>query len=188
MNKFKTGLISVFTATALFAGNYTVDTTHSNVAFKVKHLMISNVKGEFNDFSGQFAYDEKTHQLLSLKGVIQATSLNTNNEKRDAHLQSKELFNTKRFPLIEFELDSVKHDKAYGNIIIKGVKKHIALNFTDNGSVVDPWGNTRVGLELSGKLNRKDFGISWNQTLESGGVVISDQVKLSIELEGILQK
>jgi len=184
----KLGLASILSAGALYAGTYNVDASHSNVGFKVKHLMISNVAGKFNTFSGNFNYDEKTNTLKTLEGKIEVNSIDTENEKRDGHLKSADFFDAAKYPSLAFKLDKINDDKAYGTLTIKGVSKNVALDFENNGSVVDPWGNTRVGLELSGKINRKDYGLNWNKALEAGGVVVGEKVKLSIELEGILAK
>ncbi len=182
------GLVSIITSGTLYAGSYNVDPVHSNVGFKVKHMMISNVKGEFNKFGGSFEYDEKTNTLKTFNGRIEVSSINTDNAKRDGHLKSEELFNAAKFPSIEFKLDKISGDKAFGSLTMKGVTKEVTLNFEDNGTVKDPWGNTRVGLALSGEINRKDYGISWNQVLEAGGVAVGETVKLDIEVEGILAK
>lgn len=184
----KLALASIIAAGTLFAGTYNVDKSHSNVGFKVKHLMISNVNGNFDKFNGSFEYDEKTKTLKSLVGNIEVSSINTDNEKRDAHLKSADFFDAKNHPKLTFTLSKIDDDKAYGVITIRGVSKNIVLDFDNNGSIKDPWGNTRVGLELNGKINRKDFGLNWNKALEVGGVVVGDKVKLNIELEGILAK
>lgn len=188
MNLVKLGLISILTAGALFAGTYNVDKDHSNVGFKVKHLMISNVTGKFDKFTGSFVYDEKTNTLESLSGNIEVASINTENEKRDGHLKSVDFFDATNYPTVTFTLNKIEDDKAYGKLTMRGVTKEVTLDYENNGTVVDPWGNKRVGLELSGKLNRKDYGLNWNKALEAGGVVVGETVKLNIELEGILAK
>ena len=184
----KLGLASILASGALYAGTYNVDPSHSNVGFKVKHLMISNVYGNFDKFDGSFEYDEKTKTLKSLNGNISVSSVNTQNAKRDGHLKSADFFDASKYPTLTFKLDKIDDDKAYGVLTIKGVSKNIELDFENNGTVKDPWGNQRVGLELSGKINRKDYGLNWNKTLEAGGVVVGEKVKLNIELEGILAK
>ncbi len=188
MKLVKVGLASILAASALFGGTYNVDTGHSNVGFKVKHMMISNVSGKFNKFDGSFEYDEKTNQLKSLIGNIEVNSINTDNKKRDDHLRAPDIFDAKKFPKIVFSLDKIVEDSAYGKLTMKGVTKDIKLDFENNGSIKDPWGNIRVGLAFSGKINRKDFGITWNKVLEAGGVAVGDKIKLDIELEGILTK
>ena len=184
----KLGLASIIASSALYAGAYNIDPVHSNVGFKVKHMMISNVKGEFEKFNGSFEYDEKTKTLKTFDGKIEVSSINTDNAKRDGHLKSEELFNATKYPTINFKLDKISGDKAYGALTMKGVTKKVTLDFENNGMIKDPWGNTRVGLALSGKINRKDYGISWNQILEAGGVAVGEIVKLDIEVEGILAK
>ena len=188
MNLVKLGLVSLLAAGALYAGTYKVDTSHSSVGFKVKHLMISNVSGKFNKFNGSFEVDDKTKKVTSLNGKIDVNSIDTDNEKRDKHLRAPDIFDAKKFPSITFSLEKISDDYAFGKLTMKGVTKDVKLDFENNGSIKDPWGNTRVGLSLSGKLNRKDYGITWNKALETGGVVVGNKIKLSIELEGILAK
>jgi len=178
------GLVSLLGAGALYAATFNVDTSHSNVGFKVKHLMIANVTGKFDTFSGTFNYDDKTNTITSLQGKITVNSINTANKKRDKHLKSADFFDAKNHPDLTFVLDTIKDDKAYGTLTIRGTSKKVALDFELNGTVIDPWGNQRVGLELTGKINRKDYGLHWNKALEAGGVVVGEKVKLIIELEG----
>jgi polyisoprenoid-binding protein YceI len=188
MNIKKLAIASTILVSTLFAGTYNVDKSHSNVGFKVKHMMISNVKGNFNDFKGSFEYDEKTKTLKSLNGEIKVASINTDDKKRDDHLRAPDLFDAKKFPLITFKLTKINNDIAYGDITIKGVTKNIKLDFDNGGTIKDPWGNFRAGIALSGKINRKDFNITWNKILEAGGVAVGDIIKLDIEIEGIKAK
>jgi len=184
----KLGLAAILTAGALYAGTYNVDTAHSSVTFKVKHMMISNVKGTFDKFSGNFEYDEKTKQVVALSGNIKIDSINTANIKRDGHLKSADFFDASKYPDINFKLSKVEDDKAYGILTMHGITKKVVFDFENNGMIKDPWGNTRIGLAINGKLNRKDFGLVYNSTLETGGVMIGEVVKLDIEIEGILTK
>lgn len=188
MKLVKLGLASIITAGALFGGTYTVDGTHSNVGFKVKHMMISNITGNFDKFNGSFEYDEKTKTVKSLTGIIKVSSINTENKKRDDHLKSADFFDSKNHPKLTFKLNKVDEDKAYGVLTMRGVSKNIVLDFENNGSIKDPWGNTRVGLSLSGKVNRIDYGLKYNSILEAGGIAVGEKVKLDIEIEGILAK
>lgn len=188
MNIKKLAVVSALLVSTLFAGNYNVDKSHSNVDFKVKHLMISNVSGSFNEFKGSFEYDEKTKTLVSLDGEIQVASINTDNEKRDKHLRAPDLFDAEKFPLITFKLTKVDGDDVYGDFTMKGITKNIKLNFDNGGTIKDPWGNERAGFALSGKIDRTDFGITWNKVLEAGGVTVGNIIKLDIELEGIKAK
>lgn len=188
MKFLKLGLASVIASSALFAGTYNVDASHSNVGFKVKHMMISNVVGKFDKFDGTFEYDEKTKTLKSLVGNIDVSSINTENEKRDAHLKDSDFFAAKDFNNIKFELAKIEGHKVFGKLTIRGITKDVELDFENNGTVKDPWGNTRVGLALSGKINRMDYGLKYNKVLEAGGVAVDEIVKLDIQLEGILAK
>jgi len=188
MNIKKLGLVALLAAGTLYAGNYNVDPVHSSMAFKVKHMMISNVKGSFSKFAGSFNYDEKTKQLISLSGNIESASINTANKTRDDDLKSANFFDVQKYPTITFELSKIKDATAYGKLTIHGVTKEVKLDFENNGIAKDPWGNLRAGLALSGKINRKDFGLVYNKVLETGGVLIGDTVKLDVEIEGVLAK
>lgn len=182
-------LASLLSAGTLFGGNYNVDVSHSNVAFKVKHMMVSNVKGQFDTFSGTFEYDEKTKSLVALHGEVDVNSIDTQIEKRDAHLKGEDFFDVAKYPSMSLTLVKVKGDKAYVKLTMHGVTKEIEMELETSGAVIkDPWGNTRTGLSLSGVINRKDFGLNWNKVMEAGGVVVGEDVKISIELEGILAK
>jgi len=189
MKLFKLGLFSIITASALYAGTYKVDVSHSSVGFKVKHMMISNVKGNFEKFNGSFEYDEKINRLTSLEGVVEVASINTGNVKRDTHLKTSDFFAADKYPKITFTLDKIEGEKAYGQLTMRGVTKNIVLAIETSGQTIkDPWGNTRTGLILEGKINRYDYGIKYNSLLEAGGVTIGEEVKLEVELEGILTK
>lgn len=171
---------------SLFGGVYKVDPSHTNVTFAVKHMMISTVNGEFEKFDGTFELDKK-NKLIALSGEMEVESINTNIAKRDAHLKSDEIFDAKQFPKVTFVLDKVKGDKAYGKLTIKGITKDVVLDYEFGGTVTDPWGKQRAGLSLSGKIDRRDYNITWNQALEAGGVVVSEIIKLNVEVQGILK-
>ncbi|UFH60268.1 YceI family protein [Sulfurovum mangrovi] len=188
MKLIKLGLISILAGGTLFAGTYNVDPDHSHIGFKVKHMMISNVNGKFDTFSGTFEYDEKTKTFKSLNGTVEVKSINTENAKRDEHLRTSDFFAAAEYPKMTFVLEKVEGDTAYGKLTMRGVSKDVALEFENNGMVKDPWGNTRVGVALSGKINRIDYGIKYNEILEAGGVAVGETVKITIELEGILAK
>lgn len=182
-------LASLLSAGTLFAGNYNVDLAHSNVGFQVKHLMISNVKGQFDKFSGTFEYDEKMKSLVALNGEVDVNSINTQIEKRDIHLKGADFFDVTKYPTMNLTLEKVEGNTAYTKLTMHGVTKEVKMELETSGVVVkDPWGNTKTGLSLSGKINRKDFGLNWNQALETGGVVVADEVKITLELEGVLAK
>ena len=188
MKKLILGLLTIFISSTLFAGSYKVDQSHSSVNFKVKHLMISNVKGNFKNFEGTFEYDEKNQKLKSANGIVHATSVNTQNEKRDKHLRADDMLGSKKYPQIKFKLTQIKKDEAYGDLTIKEITKNVKFDLENNGALKDPWGNQRASFTLDGKINRKDFGLTYNKLLESGGLVVGDIVKINIEIEGVLIK
>lgn len=188
MKLIKLGLLSILTGGALFAGTYNVDPAHSHMGFKVKHMMITNVNGKFDTFRGTFEYDETTKTLKSLNGSVEVKSINTENEKRDEHLRKSDFFAAAEYPEMTFVLEKVEGDTAYGKLTMRGVSKDVQLEFENNGLVKDPWGNTRVGLALSGKINRFDYGMKYNEVLEAGGLAVGETVKINVELEGILAK
>ena len=186
MKFLKLGLASLVASSALFAGTYSVDASHSNVGFSIKHMMITNVSGKFNDVLGTFDYDEKTNTLKSLEGEIVVASINTADEKRDGHLKEEELFDVAKFPKITFKSTKIEGNSVYGDFTMKGVTKNIKLDLETSSVIKDPWGKQRTGFSLNGKIKRSDFGLTWNKALETGGVAVSDEVKLAIDIEGVL--
>jgi polyisoprenoid-binding protein YceI len=181
MKLMKLGLASLVVSSALFAGNYNVDVAHSNVGFTVKHMMITNVTGKFNDVVGTFEYDEKTNKLKSIEGEIIVASINTANEKRDNHLKADDMFNAEKFPKITFKSTKVEDDAVYGDFTMKGITKNIKLDLENGGVMAD-----KAGFALSGKIKRSEFDLTWNKALETGGVAVSDEVKLVIDVQGKL--
>lgn len=186
LSVFTTALALVF-STSVFAASYTVDTSHSEVGFKIKHLGISTVRGEFSDFSGNINWSgNKNLSDASFNGVIQTTSIDTQNEKRDDHLRSADFFNVKQNPTITFKSTKVKKKGRktliYGDLTMNGVTKSIKLPVDVNGPVVDPWGNEKISFEGSTKINRKDFNLNWNKTLDKGGVVLGEDVTLELSI------
>ena len=155
-----------------------IDNTHSEIGFKVKHLMISTVKGNFGTFSGGIEEDGTVSVSMNVN------SINTGNADRDGHLKSADFFNTEEYPTIDFT-GKMSEDMTsiVGEITIKGITKQIALDVDYNGQGVDPWGNTKHGWEINGLINRSDFGLTWNAPLEAGGVLVSEEVKLKIDLQ-----
>ncbi|MDX3959159.1 YceI family protein [Aliarcobacter skirrowii] len=183
MKNLKLGLLSVVLSSSLFAGDYIVDSSHSNVGFSVKHMMVSNVVGKFNDFSGTFVYDEKSNSLVSLKGELKVASIDTANSKRDGHLKGDDFFDSKKYPNITFKTTKVQKNRVFGDITIKGVTKNIELKLENGGAFA-----LKSGFSLSGLIKRSDFGITWNKVLEAGAVAVGDEVKLIIDIEGDLVK
>ena len=189
MKLVKLTLATLLASSALFGATFNVDKSHSNVGFKVKHMMISNVSGKFDNFSGSFEYNETKNVLESLKGTIEVSSINTANEKRDNHLKQSDFFKADEFPEITVVITKVQGDKAFGKLTMRGVTKDVELEVETSGTTIkDPWGNTRVGVTLEGKVNRFDYGIKYNSILEAGGVAVGEKVKLTVELEGIKAK
>ena len=173
---------SVLVASSLLAGTYSVDVAHSNVGFSVRHMMVSNVVGTFNEFSGTFEYDEKNNALKALEAEVEVASIDTSIEKRDAHLKSADFFDAQKFPKITFKATKVEEEAVYGDLTIKGVTKNVKLNLENGGAFA-----SKAGFSLEGKIKRSDFGITWNQIIEAGAVAVGDEVKLKIEVEGNLQ-
>lgn len=168
---------------------WTLDPAHSELQFKVKHLMITNVTGSMPAISGTIESSDDRFADANVSFSADVNSITTNNEQRDEHLKGDDFFETNKFPSIQFV--SKKYDasegKITGDLTIKGTTKPITLDVEFGGATKDPWGNEKAGFSLSGKLNRKDFGLSWNAALETGGVMVSEEVKLSAELQFVKQ-
>ena len=155
-----------------------IDNAHSEIGFKVKHLMISTVKGNFTTYSGGIQEDG------SVSVSINTNSINTGNVDRDNHLKSADFFNSDEYPTINFGGKMSEDMKTItGEITIKGITKEVTLNTEYNGVSVDPWGNTKHGWEITGSINRNDFGLTWNAPLETGGVLVSEEVKLNLDVQ-----
>ena len=164
------------------ATKWNLDPTHSEITFKVKHMMISNVKGEFRNFSAEIEAEDDTFKNAKVNATIQTDSIDTNNADRDAHLKGEDFFNAAKNPTITFSSDSL-NDDITGNLTINGITKPVKLDVDFGGINVDPWGNTKAGFSFEGKISRKDFGLNWNAALETGGVLVSDEVKIAGELQ-----
>jgi len=168
---------------SLFAAPYSVDVSHSSVGFKVKHMMISTVSGNFSGFSG--SYDLNKGILKSLSGTVKTSTINTGIVKRDDHLRSADFFDVATYPEMTFVMTSHKGKKVMGNLTLHGITKSVIMTIEMGGEITDPWGNQRSGFVLNGVVKRKDFGLNWNKAIESGGVVVGDDVKMTIEVEGL---
>lgn len=165
---------------------WTLDPSHSELLFKVKHLMISNVKGEFKTFEAEINGEDFAASKAEVK--IDATSIFTNNTDRDNHLRSADFFDTDQFPTISFVSTSFtkKTEDEYelvGDLTMKGITKSLTLKAEFGGIAQDPWGNTKAGFTVTGKLNRKDWGLNWNAALEAGGVMVSEEVSIQAEVQ-----
>lgn len=174
------------------ATTWKIDTTHSEVQFKVKHLMITTVTGQFNEFEAQASTtDDQFEQLEDLHFSAKINSISTNNEQRDGHLKSGDFFDAEKYPTLDFKSTSVEKDgsdwKVKGNLTIKDVTKPITFNVEFGGIVVDPYGQTKAGFTVNSKISRKEFNLTWNAVTEAGAVVVSDEVKLLGEIQFIKQ-
>ncbi|WP_263601523.1 YceI family protein [Chryseobacterium sp. PET-29] len=168
------------------ATKWTLDPAHSELTFKVKHMMISNIKGNFTDFTAEIDADDDSFSNAKTTATIQTASISTHNIDRDNHLRSAEFFNAEANPTITFE-SSALNNEVTGNLTINGITKPVTLDVDFNGINVDPWGNTKAGFSFEGKINRKDFGLNWNAALEAGGVMVSEEVKIAGELQFVKQ-
>lgn len=173
--------VFAFATVAAFAGEYKIDPVHSTLGFGVRHLGISTVHGKFTDFDGVISYDEKDPSKSSVKVTIKTASINTGNDTRDKDLRSDNFFDVAKYPEITFQSTSVKKNGddwvATGNYTMHGVTKSLELPFTLSGPVKDPWGNQRIGVESSTKVNRSDYGITADKGL------IGEEVKIDLTVE-----
>jgi polyisoprenoid-binding protein YceI len=165
---------------------WAVDPTHSELTFKVKHLMITNVKGEFRSFEAVIDGEDFTQSKVT--ATINSNSIFTNNEDRDNHLKSADFFDAENFPALTFSSTRMtsKGGDDYlleGDLTIKGITQPIELSVEFGGKNKDPWGNEKIGFSVNGKINRKDWGLNWNATLETGGLLVSDEVKIQAEIQ-----
>jgi polyisoprenoid-binding protein YceI len=165
---------------------WNVDNSHSEVQFKIKHMVISTVSGYFLDFTAKAESEDDTFQGANFEFEAKIDSINTKNPQRDEHLKSDDFFKSSEFPTMKFE-GKLDGDKLNGDLTIKGVTKSVSLDADFGGVITDPYGNQRSGFELTGEINRKDFGLNWDALTESGGVVVSDKVKLFVNLEFVKQ-
>jgi polyisoprenoid-binding protein YceI len=169
-------------------GSWVIDPAHSQVGFAVKHMGIATVRGEFTEFDGTLEVGEDVSSA-KIRGTVKAESVDTNEPQRDAHLRSGDFFENEAYPDITFVSTKVERDgdewAVTGDLTIKGVSKPVTIVFEQTGSATDPFGNTRVGFEGSATINRKDWGLSWNAALETGGMLVSDKIKLEFDISAI---
>lgn len=167
---------------------WVIDPAHSELQFKVKHMMITNINGEFRNFDASVETVDDDFTKGRMHVVIDATSVFTNNTDRDNHLKSPDFFDAEHFQNLEFEGTSIKkldeeNFQLKGLLTIKGVQKPVVLDMEYGGIQKDPWGNEKAGFTLSGKINRKEWGLNWNAALEAGGVLVSEDVKINAEIQ-----
>lgn len=163
---------------------WNLDASHSEVHFKVKHMVISTVTGSFDQFEATVEGEATDFSDANFTFTAEVASINTKNADRDGHLKSDDFFSADQYPQIKFTSTSgIQNRKIQGEIEIKGIKKPIELEADFGGIITDPWGHQRAGFEFAGELNRKDYGLSWSATTEAGGLVVADKIKLIINLE-----
>jgi polyisoprenoid-binding protein YceI len=183
---------SLLAASPAWATTYTVDKQHSTVGFKIRHLF-SNVLGTFDDFEGEFTYVPGQPEQWTATATAKAASINTKVEGRDKHLRSADFFDVEKFPTLTFRSTQVtdaseRGAKLHGMLSIHGVEKPVVLDLAIHGEGKDPWGNARSGFTATTRINRKDFGLNWNQALETGGVLVGEEVDIILEIEGIVKQ
>jgi polyisoprenoid-binding protein YceI len=176
------------TRTLVPAGTWNIDPSHSSIGFSVKHMVIATVRGRFTTFSGSITAD--ADGLTSVTGTIDAASIDTNQEQRDTHLRSADFFEVETHPHITFASTRVEpagdgRFRIVGDLTIKGTTREVTLDAEVQGAGADPWGNDRVALEAKGEINRKDYGLNWNQALEAGGVLVGEKIKLTLDLSTV---
>jgi len=188
--------------TALFLGlpwsghaetaRWNVDPEHSTIEFRVSHMVISKTAGRFMDYAGFIEMDADAGTVKAIEATIKAASVNTNHEKRDAHLRNPDFFDVEKYPSVTYRMKSAKKTgdgyTAVGDLTMRGVTKEITLTGNFNGATKDPWGNQRAGFTGEGKVNRKDYGMVWNKTLDGGGLVVGDEVFIKLDIECIKEK
>lgn len=172
--------------------SWQIDTAHSQIQFTVRHLMISKVRGSFEKFSGTVALDESAPANTTVDVQIETGSVNTREPQRDGHLRSPDFFNSEDFPLMTFKSKRVDvvdghHAKLIGDLTIRDVTREVTLDVEYLGQAKSPWGTTSAGFTATTKINRKDWNLTWNQALETGGVLVGEEVEISIELELVKQ-
>jgi polyisoprenoid-binding protein YceI len=171
---------------------YKIDAAHSEITFKVKHLMITNVTGSFTKFDATLESSKEDFTDATISFEADVNSISTNNEQRDGHLKSEDFFAAEKFPTLSFTSTAFNKISAdeytlIGNLNLHGVSKQIELDVEYGGTATDPYGQVKSGFEISGKINRKDFGLTWSATTEAGGIVVSDEVKLHLAVQMIKQ-
>ena len=182
--------MSTPTVPASLTGTYTIDPAHSQIGFVARHAMVTKVRGSFNEFHGSGYFDAANPANSKLQLSIKAASIDTRNPDRDAHLRSNDFFDMDTYPEITFSSTSVEQTgdvrfRVTGDLTIKGVTRPVAVDFEYTGSAVDPYGNQLIGFDGTTTVNRKDWGFNWNAALEAGGVLVSENVTLKLEVSAV---
>ena len=177
-------------STQVSAATWNVDASHTNVGFSVSHLFTS-VQGRFNDFDATIVFDPDNPRNTVVKGTVRAASINTDQAKRDKHLRSPDFFDVEQYPTLAFESTEMKQwsgkkGKLAGNLTIRGVTRPVVFDVAYLGQGSDPWGNARAGFRATLTIDRKDYGLNWNELLETGGFLVGDEIEIRIDAEGLL--
>ena len=179
----------LYSVESLAADKYAIDNAHTTVGFSVKHMVITSVKGTFGEFDGAIMFDETDLTKTSASGTISVASIDTGNEKRDGHLKSGDFFDAEKYPQITFASKKVEKRKdgyvMIGDFTMRGITKEIEVPFELVGVITDPMGNVRIGLQARAEINRQDFDVSWSKSLDGGGLVVGDKVKIELDIEAI---
>ncbi len=185
-------LLTAAISSSAMAETWKVDKTHSSVSFKIRHMVISNVKGGFGEFSGNIQFDGKNITKGSVDFTVDVASIDTDDEGRDKHLKSDEFFDAAKYPKITFKSKKVIADgddyKLIGDFTMKGITKEVIFDLEYSGTVVDPWKNTRAGFAATTTINRQDFKVSYSKVLDNGGLMVGNDVKIELELEIVKDK
>jgi len=174
----------------MISSSWNIDTTHSGVNFSIRHMVVSKVRGRFTKYSGSVQLDEDDLTRSTVQATIEASSVDTGTAQRDEHLRSADFFDVANFPELRFEsqrIEKLSEDRyrLVGDLTIRGVTRGVALDVEYGGRAKDPWGNERIGFIARGELDRKDFGLGWNQLLEAGGVLVGDRVDIELEVQAV---
>jgi len=187
MRKLTLSLFALLATLSGFAqGTWSPDLSHSNIGFAVTHMVISETEGEFEKFDAQVLSDREDFDGAEVSFTAQVASINTDNEKRDAHLKSDDFFNAEKYPEIKFNGKLVKKGKKYelvGDFTMRDVTKKVTFPVDYNGTIKDPYGMTRAGFKINGKVNRMDYGLKWNAMTEAGGLVVGEDVAITCNVE-----
>lgn len=185
-------VLGIFTLSqSVFAATYKIDADHTTVSFKIRHIL-TNVQGHFKEFEGTFDYDPDKPETWTTNATIQAASIDTNVAPRDKHLRSADFFDVEKYPTLTFKSTGVTDAtqtsaKLNGLLTIHGVEKPVVLDLQILGVAKDPWGNVIASFTATTKVNRKDFGLTWNKALETGQLLVGEEVEITLEVAGLLQ-
>ncbi|WP_457207816.1 YceI family protein [Nocardioides sp. P5_C9_2] len=183
------GVVAVADAGSTITGDYVIDPSHSRLGFSARHAMVTTVRGDFTDFDGTARIDAENPGLSHVALTLHTASINTGSADRDGHLRSGDFFDTEAYPEITFTSTSVERDGTdwtiTGDLAIKGITRPVTIAFEENGTAQDPFGNLRIGFEGATTINRKDWDLTWNAALETGGVLVSEKIKLEFDVSAI---